>query len=246
MLTAAIALTALGLVRAEDWGWTSVEVIGTLGASLALLGWFLLRSSRHPSPIVPLHLLRGPVFGPATLANLLFSVAFAAMLLSVVLWAQNAWGYSALRTGLAVAPGPLMVPALAIGAAPLARRIGAGAVATLGAVFFVAGNLWWVFQIDATPGYAMEMLPGMLLTGIGVGLTLPTLVSVAVTAVPPQAFATGSAVVTMVRQIGSVLGVAALVAVLGASPGGAGFDHAWLFIAAATAATGAVALTLKR
>ncbi|MEO3784226.1 MFS transporter [Actinocorallia sp. B10E7] len=244
VLTAAIALLALGLVKAEDWGWTSASTLGVLAASAVLACWFAARSARHPAPVVPPALLRTPSFAPATLANLLFSVAFAAMLLASVLWAQTGWGWSALRTGWAIAPGPLMVPGLALGAAPLVRRIGPGAVAALGCVVFAAGNLWWFAALTPDPAYLTAFLPGMLLTGVGVGLTLPTLVSAAVSVLPAGSFATGSAVVTMARQIGSVLGVAALVAVLGTAPGTGDFDHGWLFITAATAATGAAALTL--
>ncbi len=75
---------------------------------------FWLRSARHAAPIVELPLLRVPAFAVGTLAALLFTVAFAAMLLTSVLWCQEVWGYSAIRTGLAIAPGPLVVPALAV------------------------------------------------------------------------------------------------------------------------------------
>ncbi|GAA2731118.1 MFS transporter [Actinocorallia aurantiaca] len=244
ILTAAIALLALGLVKAEEWGWTSAPTLGALAAAAVLAGWFAARSARHPAPIIPPALLRTPAFGPATLANLLFAAAFAAMLLAVVLWAQTGWGWSALRTGWAIAPGPLMVPGLALGAAPLVRRFGPGAVAALGCAVFAAGNLWWFAALTPDPAYLTAFLPGMLLTGVGVGLTLPTLVGAAVSILPAGSFATGSAVVTMARQVGSVLGVAALVAVLGAAPGAGDFDNGWLFVTAATAATGAAVLTL--
>ena len=75
------------------------------------------------------------------------------MLLSNVLWCQEVWHYSALRTGLAVAPGPAMVPALAIGAGPLVRRFGPGIVAAAGNVFFAAGLLWRVLFAGTTPHY---------------------------------------------------------------------------------------------
>jgi hypothetical protein len=92
------------------------------------------------------------------------------------------------------------------------------------------------------------MLPGMLLTGTGVGLTLPTLVSAAVSAVPQNRFATGSGIVTMARQVGIVLGVAVLVTVLGAHAAGNGalpaFQRATIVLAAAAAAAALVSLLL--
>ncbi|MCQ0018412.1 hypothetical protein [Actinomadura madurae] len=92
-------------------------------------------------------------------------------------------------------------------------------------------------------GYAAGMLPGMLLTGVGVGVTLPTLIGAAVSALPPAAFSTGSAVVTMARQVGTVIGVAALIAVLGRD----GDYHAgWLLTVLATAAAGLACLVIRR
>jgi predicted MFS family arabinose efflux permease len=88
----------------------------------------------------------------------------------------------------------------------------------------------------------------MLLTGTGVGLTLPTLVSAAVSAVPPNRFATGSGIVTMARQVGIVLGVAILVTVLGAHAAGDGalpaFQRATVVLAGAAAAAALASLLL--
>jgi hypothetical protein len=84
-----------------------------------------------------------------------------------------------------------------------------------------------------TPDYTGEMLPGLLITGVGVGLVLPSLASAASSSLPPARFATGSAVFTMTRQVGFVLGVSILVAVLG-TPSSvdalSAFDHGWVFM----------------
>jgi MFS family permease len=169
------------------------------------------------------------------------------MLLLVTLWCQDVWGWSALRTGLGVAPGPLLVPFWSIAAGPLAGRIGPGPVAAAGCAIYAAGCVFWRLNLAVTPDYATRMLPGMLLTGTGVGLTLPTLVSAAVSAVPPNRFATGSGIVTMARQVGIVLGVSVLVTVLG-HPAGAGalpaFQRATVVLAATAFGAGLVDLLL--
>ena len=97
------------------------------------------------------------------------------------------------------------------------------------------------------------MLPGMLMTGIGVGLTLPTFMSTGASALPPHAFATGSAVVNMLRQVGLAVGVAVLVAVIGTPHTGAeqlsAFQHGWIVIASTSllaAISGAVLLRSAR
>jgi MFS family permease len=165
-----------------------------------------------------------------------------------VLWAQDDWGWSALRTGLAVAPGPVMVPLFSfLVAGRLIRRFGPAVVVAAGSSVLAAGIIWWALAIGLRPDYPGGMLGGMLLTGVGVGLTLPTLMATAAGSLPPPSFASGSAVITMVRQVGMAIGVAILVAVLGA-PGTAAarltaFRHGWWAIAA-IALTGAVAAVL--
>jgi len=247
VFTVAVGALALALVKSGDWGWTSPATLGLIAAAIALVALFIRRSARHPSPVIELHLLRRPTFATATAANVVFGTAFGAMLLLVTLWCQDVWGWSALRTGLGVAPGPLLVPLLSIAAGPLARKIGPGPVAAVGCAIYAAGCLFWRLNLAVTPDYATRMLPGMLLTGTGVGLTLPTLVSAAVSAVPPHRFATGSGIVTMARQVGIVLGVSVLVTVLG-HPAGAGalpaFQRATVVLAVIAFGAGLVDLLL--
>ena len=247
VFTVAIGALALALVKSDNWGWASPATIGLIVAAAALVALFVRRSARHPSPVIELHLLRRPTFATATAANVVFGTAFGAMLLLVTLWCQDVWGWSALRTGLGVAPGPLLVPFWSIAAGPLARRIGPGPVAAAGCAIYAAGCVFWRLNLAVTPDYAARMLPGMLLTGTGVGLTLPTLVSAAVSAVPPNRFATGSGIVTMARQVGIVLGVSVLVTVLG-HPAGPGalpaFQRATVVLAATAFGAGLVDLLL--
>jgi hypothetical protein len=146
-----------------------------------------------------------------------------------------------------------MVPFLSVGAGPLARRVGPGPVAALGCAVYAGGCVFWRLSLQLAPDYPAHMLPGMLMTGIGVGLTLPTLVSAAVSAVPPARFATGSGIVTMARQLGIVLGVAVLVTVLGTPSGGGpasgaraltAFGHGFVLIGCLAATAGVASLVL--
>jgi EmrB/QacA subfamily drug resistance transporter len=251
VLTAAIGLLTLGLVEAPRWGWSAGPTGYCLAGAAVLIAFFALRSARHRSPVIELSLLRVRPFAVASLALLLFSASFAGMLLSVLVWAQTAWGWSALRTGLAFAPGPLLVPVFALGAGRAIERFGGGVVAAAGCLFFGAGALWWSTMIGLDPHYLTAMLPGALLTGTGVGLALPTLTATGATSLPPQRFATGSAVLMMARQLGFTLGVAILVAVLGAPLTAEGrlaaFRHGWQAIAvSALAAAAAAALLAQR
>jgi EmrB/QacA subfamily drug resistance transporter len=250
LLTAAVGLLALGLVEGNNWGWTSSGVLGSLAATPVLLILFLVQSARHRAPIVELPMLRIVPFSAAGVATLLFAVAFAGMILSASLWCQNVWHYSALRTGLALAPGPLMVPPMAALAGRVARRTGNGAVAALGNLLFGAGLLYWALRLGITDGYAAGMLPGFLIGGIGVGLSLPTLTAAGATALPPERLATGTGVLTMARQIGAVIGVAVIVAAVGIPHGPAmvqdAFRHGWYGMAAAGALAAVASLVIPR
>lgn len=150
--------------------------------------------------------------------------------LSNILWLQEAWGYSALRTGFAVSPGPLLVPLFAIAGGSLTRRYSAGRVAALGSLLWAVGTVLVLVSVDTKPNYATGLLPGWIIAGIGVGLALPTILSQATADLAPARSATGSAIVSMSRQIGTVLGVSVLIAVLGSAVDYDTFRQAWWVI----------------
>lgn len=249
MLIGSVAALILALVQGQDWGWGSAGVIGGFVVAALLAMAFVVSSRRHHSPVVDPALLRLPNFALMIGNSLLFNVAFAGMLLSVVLWAQNVWGWSALKAGLAIAPGPLVVPIVAVLAGKVIAKLGAGPVLALGGVVFAAGIGWWATAVTLQPDYVGGLLGGMLVTGLGVGLTMPTSFAAGTAGLPPQRFATGSAVLSMARQIGLAIGVAVFVAVLG-SPAGPdatleAFQRGWYVVAAAAVAAGVVGLAAK-
>jgi EmrB/QacA subfamily drug resistance transporter len=242
LLTVGVAALALSLVNGGSWGWGDARTLGSLGAAAGALALFAAHTAWNANPLIDRALFRIRPFTGASAVAVLFSASFGAMLLSRVLWAQDVWHWSALLTGLSIAPGPIMVPLVAsVLTGRLVERYGAGAVIAAGCMLFAAGLAWWALAIGLLPDYAGEMLGGMLLTGIGVGLTLPTLMASGAASLPAHAFATGSAVINMLRQIGLAIGVAALIALLG-TPGSpaatlAVFRRAsWVTSAAALAA----------
>ena len=237
LATLGIASLTLALIEGNSWGWTSAATLLLLSFSLALLIAFAAHCQHARNPLIEPELFRARSFTGATLVAIVFSASFGGMLLSVVLWAQNVWHWSAFQSGIAIAPGPLMVPFFAfLVSGRLAARIGAAAVVSLGLVCFGAGLAWFGFAVATQPDYATQMLPGMILNGIGFGLTMPTLMAIGTRELPPASFATGSAVINMMRQTGLAIGVAIFVAVLG-TPVTAhavlqSFQHGWFLLAA--------------
>jgi hypothetical protein len=241
---AVFSLASLGCALSSDL-WLIV------GLRIAT-AWFVVRSVRHDAPVVHLHLFRNREFTWASVAMVLVSVAFGTQLLGLVLWLQEGWGWSALQTGLGIAPGPAMVSVTAIGLRRYTASLPAGLVAAVGTLLLGAGGVLIGVTLRADANYAAKVLPGWMIIGAGVGLALPTIVAAGTAGLAPHQTSTGSAVVQMGRQIGSVLGVAALVVVLGSSVGSAGdldrFTEAWWWagLFALLAAVAALAITPRR
>jgi MFS family permease len=178
-----------------------------------------------------------------------FSFAFYAMILGNVLFLTQIWGWSVLTAGFAITPGPLMAALSAPIGGRLSDRFGQRPVALPGALLFAAGTSWFALRLGAEAHYARDYLVGTMLTGSGVGLSYAAWSSAAVAELAPERFATGSAVVACLRQVGAVLGIAVLVAVLdGASPADpvAAFTSAYVVVTAAALVAGTLALALGR
>ena len=122
---ASVGLVAYALVDAPKWGWGSGRFVGVLAAGLALSGAVVWRSAHHRAPVLELGLFRSASFSGAAAASLLYYAGFGAFLLNSVEFLTGVWHYSAIRAGLAIGPGPLMVLPFARLVAPwLARRVG--------------------------------------------------------------------------------------------------------------------------
>ena len=217
LVTGGIASLTAAIVKVNDWGWHSPGFALSLGTAIVCLALFVRHCLRSPHPFIDPALFRVRQFAGATLVMAPYSVAFGAMLFSIAVYGQSAWGWSAWQTGLAIAPGPLLVPLTSLTAGSrLIARFGAAAVITAGILLFAGGLAAWAVAVGAEPNLPAVVV-GMVLAGLGVGLAFPTLMGVSASALPPSSFATGSGVINMIRQAGLAVGVAIFVAVI-ASP----------------------------
>jgi EmrB/QacA subfamily drug resistance transporter len=246
-LAAGIGLLTLGIVEGPEWGWKDPRIVAALAGSLALVAGFLLRSSRHPAPVVELRLLRVRSFALANLAAAVFFAAFGAMLLSGVLFLTEVWGYSALKAGLSLAPGPLAAAVLSVPSGRLGARIGQRSVIAAGSVLFAGGFVLLLALADRSPDYLGAFLPAWVLGGAGIGMILGTLPAVVTASLPPERLATGTGIFGMSRQLGAAVGVAVLIALLDdPTPAElfAGLQRGWTFALAAGLGTAGLALAL--
>jgi EmrB/QacA subfamily drug resistance transporter len=250
LVTSGIAILTYGIIKTGDWGWASRATWFTLALAALPLTLFVIDCLRSKNPFIDPALFRIRPFTGATLVMAPYSVAFGAMLLSIALWMQQGWNWSALKTGIAIAPGPFLVPLTSLLlAGRLIARFGAAPVVASGIVLFAAGMAWFASVTGLEPNMAAA-LAGMALLGVGVGLTFPTVMGAGTAALPSSSFATGSGVLNMTRQTALALGVAIFVAVLGhpASPAErlAAFERSWWIMAAVTLLCLAPLVLLKR
>jgi EmrB/QacA subfamily drug resistance transporter len=249
LLAATIGLLTGAIVKGPDWGWGDPAIVGGFVAAAVGLALFVYRSNRHPEPVIELEMLRVRSVAFANAATITFFAGFGAMLLGSVIFLTQLWGYSVLHAGLAIAPGPLMAAITAAGGGRVTARLGPRTPAIAGGLFSAIGFAWALAFVGVQPNYAADWLPGFLLGGIGVGLVLSSLPSAATAGLPPDRFATGTAVFAMSRQIGAAIGVAILVAILGDAAGSSllgALQGGWAFMLGAALATAALASALPR
>ena len=166
-----------------------------------------------------------------------------------MLFLTTIWHYSILGAGVALTPGPITAAVLAPAAGRVADRFGQRAIAVPGSLLFAAGSVLFVLGTTPTAHYWTAFLPAALLVGAGIGLAVPAFGSAAVAELPSARFATGVAITSCFRQIGAVVGVALLVAVLGPAPPAdsvTAFHRCWAAVGCAGMASALIALALGR
>jgi EmrB/QacA subfamily drug resistance transporter len=239
-----VGALVLGIVQGSDWGWSSGRVLATFALSALLLVVFVWRSSRHPAPVIELSLFRVRSFAVANAGVFVFALGFYALLLSNVLFLTGVWGYSILKAGVALTPGPIAAAVAAPIGGRLSDRFGQRFVAIPGGLVFGAA-----LGIGQQPSYVDEFLPATLLAGTGVGLSFAAFGSAAVAELPRALYATGGAINGCFRQIGAAIGIAGLIVILGtpsATDPVSTFQHAWVLMTLAGGLSGLLGVGLGR
>jgi EmrB/QacA subfamily drug resistance transporter len=205
--SAALFLLVFALIRGNDKGWGSAQITTMLLAAAVLLGLFVAVELRSQHPMLELSLFRKPAFVGASLTAFVLSASIFAMFLYLTLYIQRQLGYSALEAGLRFLPTTLLSFFVAPFAGKFARP---GAVRWLVGVglVLVGAGLFSMSGIDTGDDWT-ALLPGFVLTGIGVGLVNPTLATAAVGVVEPWKAGMASGINSTFRQVGIATGVAA-------------------------------------
>lgn len=229
LLITGVGALAYGIVQADAAGWRSRGVLGAVAGGLLLLAVFVAWARGRPNAAVDLSLFADRTYRYVNLATLAFGIGFSMMFFAMFFFLMQVWQYTLPLAGLAVSPGPALVVPVAVISGRFAARVGHRPLLVTGSLLYAAGGLWLYLRVGTVPDYLGVWLPGLLMTGTAVGMVLPSLGGAAVARLAPARFGVGSAVNQAVRQMGSVLGVAATVAFVGhASPQIADFRSLYL------------------
>jgi MFS family permease len=243
LLMLAVGAITLAIVESEvpSWSRTELAMLGATG--LIAAGAFVAWARKAKAPLVDLALFHNRTYRYVNVATLAFGTAFSMMFLTFFFFMMNVWHFSLPQAGLAVTPGPLLVMPTAIVTGRLAARLGHRRFLVGGSLLYACSSLWFLLVPGTEPQYLTHWLPGLMMSGIAVGLVLPSLSAAAVSRLPVAHYAVGSAVNQATRQIGSVLGVALTVALLGhAVVQRADFDALYLLHGALALLTGLLCL----
>ena len=205
--TAGLLAVVLGVIRSEASGWLSAEVLSLLAGGVVLLALFARVEKRSPAPLVPLSLFRTRTMSGSTIALTLNGGAFLILFFVATIFFQEVRGYSALGAGLRLLPMGITGIIGAVLAARLVSRLGTRPV-QVGTSVLAAAGLLLLSRADDHGSYALTIMPGLALFGLGVVGTLTVGQISAVADVPPDLAATASGVINTGRQIGGAVGVA--------------------------------------
>jgi EmrB/QacA subfamily drug resistance transporter len=210
LVTSALMLGVYTIVKAQDYGWSSAHTLGLGAAALALLGAFGVRESRTENPLVPLHIFRSRnVFG-ANFVQMLMVAGMFGMFFLGSLYMERVLGYSALEIGLAFMPVALLIGAFSLGlSARLNMRFGPRATLIPGLVSMGVGLALFT-GAPVGGSYVSDLLPSMILLGVGAGLSFPSLMTLAMAGAGPEDAGLASGLVNTTQQVGGAIGLAVL------------------------------------
>jgi EmrB/QacA subfamily drug resistance transporter len=210
LVTAALMLGVYTIVEAVDYGWGSLHTLGLGAVSLLLLGAFVARQATAAKPLLPLRLFASRNVSGANVIQFLMVAGMFGMFFSGVLFMQRVLGYDAVQTGFAFLPVSLGIGVLSLGfSANLTMRYGARPVLLVGLALIVPA-LALLTRAPMDAGYFVDLLPSMVLLGVGAGLVFPALTTLAMSGATPSDAGLASGLLNTTLQVGGAVGLSVL------------------------------------
>jgi EmrB/QacA subfamily drug resistance transporter len=210
LIVSSLMLGVYTIVGAAEQGWSSLRTLGLGAVAAGLLAAFVAREARARDPLMPLRIFRSRVVSVANTVQALMVAGLFGMFFLGALYLQRVLGFDAIEVGLAFLPVALLIGVLSVGfSARLIIRFGARATLLPGLVLIAVGLA--LFQRAPVNGsYLNDILPVMLLLGVGAGLAFPSLMTLAMSGATPSDAGLASGLVNTTAQVGGALGLAVL------------------------------------
>jgi EmrB/QacA subfamily drug resistance transporter len=218
-ITIGLTAVVLALVEGNRWHWGSTKVVALLAVAVVALGSFIAIEQRVKAPMVNFAFFRSRSFLGANLVGFFVSFAMLAQFFFLALYMQNILNYSPLQAGIRFLPSTLILVVMGPLAGRLTDRIGARPLLTTGLVIVSASIFVQAIGLTVHTTY-LRLLPGFVLMGVGIGLVMSPMSTVAMNSVDRTKAGAASGVLSMSRMVGGTFGVAvlgALIATLGRS-----------------------------
>lgn len=211
LITSALMLLVYTMVKpAAEEGWGSGTTLAFGAVSIALLVAFVVREATAAAPLVPLRIFRSRNITGSNLVQILSVAGMFGMFFMGTLYLQRVLEYDPLEIGFAFLPATIAMGALSLGYTDkLIMRFGARNVLVPGLVLVCSGLAWFT-QISVDGSYVVDVLPAIMLFGIGGGTAFPALMTLAMSGVEPQDAGLASGLVNTTAQVGGALGLAVL------------------------------------
>lgn len=208
LMIAALGSLTFAVIQGPAYGWTSAAILALFAAALLALAGFVAVERRSAQPLLEMRFFRSPPFTGASVIAVLAFVALSGFLFVITLYLQQTRGYSPLRAGLALLPATAVMAVAAPVAGSLTGRRGARIPLVASGAAMAAGGAMLAGLSPGTP--YLWLAAAFAVFGAGQGLVNPPITNTGVTGMPPDQAGVASAVISVTRQIGSVLGVAVM------------------------------------
>jgi MFS family permease len=210
LVTAALMLGVYTILEAGDHGWGSLHTLGLGAVALALLSAFIARQARIPNPLMPLRLFRSRNVAGANAVQALFVAGMFGMFFLGALYLQRVLGYDALEVGLAFLPVTMVIGTLSLGFSERLNMRFGPKVTLLPSLVLIAAALVLFARAPVNGEYLTDVLPVMVLLGLGAGMSFPSLMTLAMSGATPRDAGLASGLVNTTLQVGGAIGLAVL------------------------------------
>ena len=215
-ITGATVLAVYAIVNGNTAGWTSAQTIGLLAAAVVIFAAFVAWEARVPAPLMPLRIFRHRNLSTANVVGILWAASMFAMFFLSALYLQLVLGYSPLQVGLAFLPGNVIMMAFSLGvSAKLVMRYGFRGPLAFGLVV-AALALLWLARAPVHGSFLADVLPSMILIGVGGGLAFNPVLMAAMSDVEPENSGLASGITNTAFMMGGAVGLAVLASVAAA------------------------------